>query len=341
MLATQVLIVDDEPANLIALEAMLAPVQCQVVRARSGRDALRALLHGEFAVVLLDLQMPVMDGLEVAQLIRGRKRSQNLPIIFVTASDRTEFPIEQAYAVGAVDYLPKPINPTILLSKVRFFVELHQKNLQLQTMQKALHAAEIKISNERTRLILENAKEYAFIEMHLDGAVTYWGGGAERITGWSEMDMLGQRIDAIFTAQDRAIDRPLMERQRALQNGREPDERWHQRKDGARFYADGVMVAVRDDDGMPRSLAKIFSDATARMMGEIERERLFVESQALSARLEGIFHQAPAFLCTLRGPDHVFEIANERYYQLIEKGPENHRPALARRTAGGHRARLY
>ena len=301
---------------------MLAPIDCQVVRANSGRDALRQLLHGDFAVVLLDLQMPTMDGMEVAQLIRSRKRSQTLPIIFVTASDPTEFPIEQAYAVGAVDYLSKPINPVILLSKVRFFVELHMKNLQLQQMQQALHAAEIKASQERTRLILENAKEYAFIEMTLDGAVTHWGGGAERITGWSEAEMMGQSIAGLFTPEDRAAGRPAFERECALQSGRAPDERWHQCKDGSRFYADGVMVAIHDDDGVPRSLAKIFSDATERMLGEIERERLFKESQMLSTRLESIFHQAPAFLCTLHGPDHVFEMANERYYQLIEKTPD-------------------
>ncbi|QYF92650.1 response regulator [Massilia sp. PAMC28688] len=319
MQQTQVLIVDDEPANLLALEVMLAPLGCRVVRANSGREALRHLLHSEFAVVLMDLQMPTMDGMEVAELIRERRRSRSLPIIFVTASDPREFPIEKAYAVGAVDYLSKPINPIILVSKVRFFVELHVKNRQIEEMQQALHAAQIKASNERTRLILENAKEYAFIEMTPEGLVTDWSGAAARITGWEAGEICGQDIALLFSEEDRAAGQPALERAMALATGRAPDRRWHQRQDGKRFYADGVTIAVRDDAGAAQSLVKIFSDATARMLGEIERERLLKESEVLSSRLQSIFHQAPAFMCTLQGPDHVFEMANERYYQLIGK----------------------
>lgn len=321
MYHSQVLVVDDEPANLLALEAMLSPLGCQVTRAQSGREALRHLLHGEFALVLLDLQMPTMDGMEVAALIRSRTRSQTLPIIFVTASDPAEFPVEKAYAVGAVDYLTKPLNPPVLLSKVKFFLELHAKNVQLQQMQAALHAAELKASSARADLILANATDYAFIEMSLEGKISGWSAGAERITGWTKAEVLGADVGLLYTPEDVQSDRPAIERQCALRSGAASDERWLLRKDGSRFYADGTTVAVLDDTGIARSMSKIFRDSTARMLGEIDRQRLFQQSRDLSARLNSIFQQAPAFLCTLQGPQHVFEMANERYYQLIDKTP--------------------
>jgi PAS domain S-box-containing protein len=215
----------------------------------------------------------------------------------------------------------KPFNPIVLLSKVRFFVELHTKNLQLQALQQALHAAELKASHQRTHLILDNAKDYAYIEMALDGTITEWGGGAERITGKPPSEVIGKHIALLYPEDDGETDRAAAELVLALKTGRAPIQRWLHRNDQTRFYADGSIVAIVDDDGKATGLAKIFCDATERMMGEIERERLFRDAQVSSDRLNSIFHQAPAFLCTLHGPDHIFEMANERYYQLIDKSP--------------------
>jgi signal transduction histidine kinase len=130
-----ILLIDDRPENLLALEAVLADLG-RLVKAHSGLEALRHVLHQDFAVVLLDVQMEGMDGYEVAQLIRGRRRSKATPIIFVTAYQSNRLPIEQAYSLGAVDYLVKPLVPAILRAKVAGFVELFQKTEQLRAMER-------------------------------------------------------------------------------------------------------------------------------------------------------------------------------------------------------------
>jgi two-component system sensor histidine kinase/response regulator len=120
-----ILIVDDVDANLLALEGQLANLECDIVRARSGNEALRQLLRREFAVMLLDVQMPEMDGYEVARLARGSKATRDLPIVFVTALHETEESVLQGYGSGAIDYLFKPVNAQVLRSKVQVFLELH------------------------------------------------------------------------------------------------------------------------------------------------------------------------------------------------------------------------
>ena len=128
----KILVVDDQPENLLAAEAVLESLGQEVVRAQSGREALRNLLADDFAVILLDVMMPDMDGFETAALIRQRERSRTTPIIFITALGRSEEHIFRGYDVGAVDYLTKPVVPEILRSKVAVFVELARKNALLQ-----------------------------------------------------------------------------------------------------------------------------------------------------------------------------------------------------------------
>jgi two-component system sensor histidine kinase/response regulator len=120
-----ILIVDDVDANLLALEAQLASLDCDIVCARSGNGALRELLRREFAVMLLDVQMPEMDGYEVARLARQNRATRDMPIVFVTAMHETEESVLQGYGSGAIDFLFKPINAEVLLSKVKVFLELH------------------------------------------------------------------------------------------------------------------------------------------------------------------------------------------------------------------------
>jgi signal transduction histidine kinase len=127
----KILIVDDVEANLIAIEGLLAGLDCTIVRAGSGNDALRHLLRHEFAAVLLDVQMPEMDGFEVARLARMNPNSRNVPIIFVTAMHETEENLFLGYESGAVDVLFKPLNAHVLVSKVQVFLELHRGRREL------------------------------------------------------------------------------------------------------------------------------------------------------------------------------------------------------------------
>src|SRR5437879_5960354 len=127
-----ILIVDDKDANLLALEAVLEPLQQRLLMARSGREALRFLLQEDPAVILLDVNMPELDGFETAALIRERERSRYTPIIFVTAVRREEEHILKGYASGAIDYVVKPFAPETMLAKVHFFLELHQRDQALR-----------------------------------------------------------------------------------------------------------------------------------------------------------------------------------------------------------------
>jgi len=131
MAKANILLVDDRPANLLALEAILDGLGLVPVRARSGEEALRSLKGEEFAAVLLDIQMPEMDGFETATLIRNGARNGRTPILFVTAHEGDRAWVERAYAIGAVDYLVKPLVPAIVRAKVAGFVELFEKTQEV------------------------------------------------------------------------------------------------------------------------------------------------------------------------------------------------------------------
>ena len=149
--SASILIVDDVPANLMAMEAVLQPLGQRVVSARSGHEALRALLDEEFAVILLDVTMPGMDGFETAQLIRDRSKTRGVPIIFLTAMTSNEQFVLRAYERGAVDYLIKPFDPDILRAKVAVFVELYLMRERVKQLA-AVEASQRESEAARTRL---------------------------------------------------------------------------------------------------------------------------------------------------------------------------------------------
>ncbi|WP_217556329.1 ATP-binding protein [Paenibacillus sp. GbtcB18] len=148
----KILMVDDQPENLLALEAVLAEENYHLVKAGSGEEALRCLLHDDFAVIVLDVQMPGMDGFETARWIKSREKSKDIPIIFITAASHEKEHVFAAYSVGAIDYIVKPFVPHTLKAKIEGFVNLYlvQKKLQHQS----------ELLNMRTQELL-TAKEAA------------------------------------------------------------------------------------------------------------------------------------------------------------------------------------
>ncbi|WP_030674023.1 response regulator [Streptomyces sp. NRRL B-1347] len=129
-----ILLVDDMEDNLVALEAVLGSLNEPLVRARSGEEAMKALLRQRFAVVLLDVRMPGMDGFETASNIKRLDQTKDVPIIFLTGTDNDAGYAFRGYATGAADYLTKPFDPWVLRAKVTVFLELHRKNQQLEHM---------------------------------------------------------------------------------------------------------------------------------------------------------------------------------------------------------------
>jgi signal transduction histidine kinase len=149
-LVPNVLLVDDNEANLVALEAVLEPLECNLVRATSEHEALRQLLFRDFAVLLLDLMMPDLDGLATAGLVKNRPATQHIPIIFLTGIDTQAKTMARAYAHGAVDYLIKPFDPDVLRSKVAVFIDLFQKAQELRVQTElARRSAHEAIANRR------------------------------------------------------------------------------------------------------------------------------------------------------------------------------------------------
>ncbi|WP_027183567.1 GGDEF domain-containing response regulator [Desulfovibrio inopinatus] len=157
-----ILIVDDRPENLITLEALLEDLlnmpELQVVSAASGNEALSKILDYDFALVLLDVIMPGMDGYEIAELMRGNKKTRHIPIIFVTAARRDDGQVFKGYESGAVDYLVKPIEPQILKGKVKFFLEMHKQRLQLEQKTRELDAKLVELEELHQLLEESNAR---------------------------------------------------------------------------------------------------------------------------------------------------------------------------------------
>ncbi len=149
----RVLVVDDDERNLLAIETVIEDI-ADVVTARSGEEALRHLLAGDFAVILLDVYMPGMDGYETAQLARGREQTKRIPIVFLSAVNKETKHLIRGYSMGAVDYVFKPVDPIILRSKVSVFVDLFMMTREVQ--RKAQH--EQKLLDESLRLNAERLK---------------------------------------------------------------------------------------------------------------------------------------------------------------------------------------
>jgi len=159
-----ILLVDDQPANLLALEAVLEGLGQNLVRANSGEEALRHLIQKDFAVILLDVLMPGMNGFETAALIRQRDHSRHTPIIFLTAGGNTETEMFQGYAAGAIDYLLKPFIPEVLRSKLSVLMGLHRRSEEMRRMNKELNLKIKEIVILNMKLEIENGKHERMVE---------------------------------------------------------------------------------------------------------------------------------------------------------------------------------
>ena len=199
-----ILLVDDRPENLLALEALLEPLGANLVRANSGDEALKRILAQDFAVILLDVQMPGLNGFETAKLIKAREKSRYIPIIFLTAISKDEQFVFEGYSVGAVDYMFKPFPPDVLRSKVAVFIDLHRKQEQIKEQERKLreserrelelrHIATLRESEARMAEVVGSAMD-AIIMFDEKQTITMFNAAAERLFHTSADRAIGRSI---------------------------------------------------------------------------------------------------------------------------------------------------
>ena len=208
-----ILLVDDRPENLLALEAILDPLGQRLVRATSGEQALKELLRQDFAVILLDVQMPGMNGFELARMIKSRERTRAVPIIFLTAISKEEQYVFRGYEVGAVDYMSKPFQPDILRSKVAVFVDLFRKQEQLRRQEQELRESQQRELELRHRAVLREAEARmaevvssamdAIVVFDERRVITLFNAAAERMFGLRRGEAIGQHVEVLFPADAR------------------------------------------------------------------------------------------------------------------------------------------
>ncbi|HVK53780.1 MAG TPA: PAS domain S-box protein [Burkholderiales bacterium] len=299
-----ILLVDDEPAGLLALEAVLAPLGQNLVKVGSGREALQQLLALDFVLILLDVRMPGMDGLETASLIRRRKRNQHVPIIFLTAAHHDDTEVFRGYAVGAVDYVFKPIQAEILRSKAAVFVELAQitalvrrQAAELAEREAAARSAamELTAKEEHFRSVAQSANE-AIISADRHGNIVFWNEGARRTFGYEVEEILGKPLAMLIP--ERYREAHIGGLQRYLSKGEarvvgKTVELEALGKDGAEFPIELSLAAWRSYGEV--FFTAILRDITERKRAEESIKKLHANLAQHAAQLEATNKELESF----------------------------------------------
>lgn len=255
-----ILLVDDRPDKLLAMQVLLGPFATETTAARSGEEALRLLLRQDYAVILLDVNMPGMDGFETAALIRQRRASERTPIIFVTAISDTETHVSRGYSLGAVDYIFTPVVAEVLRAKIAVFTELYRKTRQVEHLRAA---AELRAEGLERRLAgLLNRLDVGVFRSDLDGQVREANPAFRRLLGLAEAAPL-PRMQELFADPDeeRELHRRLL-----VGGGVQDAEVRLRRANGSLFWAaltgtasegsaDGLLADITDRKEAERLLA--------------------------------------------------------------------------------------
>ena len=298
-----ILLVDDQPANLLALRAILQDLGHNLVEAHSAEEARTLLGTDDFAVILLDIQMNGLDGFETAKLIRSQERSRYTPIIFHTAPESNRLPVEeQAYALGAVDYLVKPLVPFILRAKVAWFVELFQKTGRAERQAEAARQTERSgfeeaLAHERTRL--REQQEWlrvtlgsigdAVIATDPAGRVAFLNPVAQSLTGWTQQEAEGQLLETVFPLIHEETRRPLEHPlAKVIGEGAIANLGDHAvlvARDGTERPIDDSAAPIKDGEGNITGMLLTFRDVSERRRAEVRLREEIRKTQEAEERL--------------------------------------------------------
>jgi len=307
-----VLLVDDRAENLLALEAILAPLDLNLVKAYSGEQALKSLLRYDFAVILMDVQMPGMDGFATAELIKSRPKTQHIPIVFVTAISKDERYVFQGYSAGAVDYIAKPFHPDVLRSKVAVFVDLfrkserikHQADLLRQSEQRErereIEALERELERKHTselgrfKTTLDATLDCVFIFDPETLRFTYLNQGALTQLGYSYEEMLAMTPLDVQSEYDEPSYRQMV---KPLLDGERPSLTFitqHRHKSGAPIPVETFLQFIALP-GAAGQFVAIVRDITDRKQAEaaliLAKEEAEAANRAKSEFISSVSHE--------------------------------------------------
>ncbi len=292
----RILLVDDRRENRIALQAVLEPLQVDVVEADSGEQALREVLVGDFAVILLDVQMPGMDGIETAELIKARERSRDVPIIFLTAAESDLAEVFAGYEAGAVDYLLKPFDPLVLRSKVKVFADLDR------------HRRQLRRSDELVRNAFAAAPSGMAL-CDLDGLAMQVNPALERLTGRATALLEHAPIHDVLHERDRPALVERLDAAATLGDGGEPWSAHVVGADGTPCPVTISVVAVRDVHGSSQQLLVQMADERDRRIAATLQRALLPERLPSVVGVSLAAHIAPGAGGTRVGGDWYDAIA--------------------------------
>ena len=283
-----ILLVDDREENLLALDAILEPLGHRLVKVTSGTAALKELLLDDFACILLDVQMPELDGFEVATLIKERKRSQYIPILFVTALSKEDKNVYRGYSAGAVDYIFKPIDPQILRSKVSVFVELWEKSRQIREQAALLHeqalAALERAGEERYRQLADAMPQIVWTADQT-GAATYFNRRWFEYTGMSAEEAGPNSWRTVVHPDD--LPEAVSRREETLLSGETFEIEYRfKRGDGVYRWHLGRAVPMRRPDGTIAFWIGTATDIHDRKLIEDQRTFIVAASDAFAQSLD-------------------------------------------------------
>lgn len=302
----ELLLVDDTPDKLLALEAALSDVNVTVVKAQSGSEALRLVLRRDFAVILLDINMPAMDGFETAALIRQRKSSAHTPIIFITSFSTGDVEVYRGYSLGAVDYLFTPVTPEVLRSKVAVFVDLARKNREIQRQAEALRRAEEermqrKLDEATSRLEWEARRNHFFrlsIELlaisDYRGIFTQTNPTWQNTLGYREEELHGHKLQEFIHPDDLAATDEIVGNILKADTPLYFENRFRTRDGGYRWL--GWTIAPFAAEGLLYIFAR---DMTERRERENEIRRLNTDLEQRTLSLQMLNQELESFSYSL------------------------------------------
>lgn len=289
----QILHLEDNPLDheLIVANLLDGELQFEIMRVDCREQFLEAVTRQRFDLILADYSLPSFDGLSALKI--ARENCPNVPFILVSGAIGEELAVESLRS-GATDYILKHRLERLMPSVERALRESSERD-------KARRAeAALRLSEDRYRLIVEGVRDYAIFMTDTDGRITSWNPGAARLLGYQENEIIGQFTDVIFTPEDRQNKAPQTEMNAAREFSRAGDLRWHVRKNGERFWADGLMTALYDGDGKTViGFVKIMRDNTAVHLAEEERRKLLEQEKAARQAAEDANRLKDEFLATV------------------------------------------